>query len=182
MGINVMVQVTPNPNALKFVVDKKVKSGDRVSYTKESRTKNPLATRLLSIPSISQVHFFENTITISKIPEVSWLDLQDGLKSLIQHEMLSHDPEYSDEIPVVDRTTLSVELQEIEDILDRTIRPHLQGDGGDLQCLSYVDKTLTIKYQGACGGCPSATRGTLRAIEGILKDEFDPEIEVVAAQ
>ncbi|MGZ3691140.1 MAG: NifU family protein [Pseudobdellovibrio sp.] len=34
-------------------------------------------------------------------------------------------------------------------------------------------------YQGACGTCPSSTSGTLMAIEGILKDEFNPSVEVV---
>lgn len=39
--------------------------------------------------------------------------------------------------------------------------------------------TLKIKYQGACGSCPSAIRGTLSAIENLLKREINPEIEVI---
>lgn len=182
MGKNISIQVTPNPNALKFVTDTKIKNGDRVSYTKESRTKNPLALTLLAIPSVTQVHFFENVITITKIPEISWLDLQDGLSSLISENLESHDPDYVDEeIKAVKREDMSDDLLMIEDILDRNIRPHLQGDGGDLMCIDYSDNTLIIQYQGACGGCPSATRGTLKAIESILQEQFNPEIEVIAA-
>ena len=65
----------------------------------------------------------------------------------------------------------SPELQQIEDILDRTIRPGLQADGGDLQVLSLENNKLEIAYQGACGGCPSAFMGTLEAIENILQHE-----------
>ena len=40
--------------------------------------------------------------------------------------------------------------------------------------------TLKIRYEGACGSCPSSLTGTLMAIENMIKDEIDPEIEVVA--
>jgi Fe-S cluster biogenesis protein NfuA len=38
---------------------------------------------------------------------------------------------------------------------------------------------LNIRYQGACGSCPSSLTGTLMAIENMLKTEVDPELEVV---
>jgi Fe-S cluster biogenesis protein NfuA len=60
------------------------------------------------------------------------------------------------------------------------VRPALAGDGGWLEVMSLKDHTLSIRYQGACGSCPSSLSGTLMAIEGMLKQEIDPEIEVVA--
>ena len=60
-------------------------------------------------------------------------------------------------------------------------RPALAGDGGWLEVLSLKDDQLTIRYQGACGSCPSSLTGTLMAIERMIKDEVDPGIEVVAA-
>ena len=79
------------------------------------------------------------------------------------------------------RKNLPAELIQIEEILDRRIRPGLQGDGGDLKVLSYNDNVLLVQYQGACGTCPSSTTGTLEAIRAILQDEYDPEIEVYIA-
>jgi len=38
---------------------------------------------------------------------------------------------------------------------------------------------LYVSYQGACGTCPSSTTGTLMAIEGILREQYNPEIEVI---
>ena len=57
------------------------------------------------------------------------------------------------------RSQLSPEVQKIETILDETIRPGLQGDGGDLAVIKYEDNKLYVHYEGACGTCPSSTSG-----------------------
>src|SRR5213596_4410451 len=71
-------------------------------------------------------------------------------------------------------------LLRINEILDEKVRPYLMGDGGYLEILDLTDRTLKIRYQGACGSCPSSLSGTLMAIEGMLKQEVDPELEVIA--
>ncbi len=70
------------------------------------------------------------------------------------------------------------EIAKINAILDNTIRPGLQMDGGDIQIVSFDGMNLTVNYQGACGSCPSSTMGTLKAIESILRDQYNPEITV----
>ena len=45
---------------------------------------------------------------------------------------------------------------------------------------SSTEDTLKIRYEGACGSCPSSLTGTLMAIENMIKEEIDPEISVVA--
>ena len=75
-------------------------------------------------------------------------------------------------------TPISEELKKISDILDRTIRPALQADGGDLDLVAYDGPTLSFRYQGACGGCPSALTGTLMAIRHILQQEYSPNIQL----
>ena len=71
-------------------------------------------------------------------------------------------------------------LAQINDLLDERIRPYLAGDGGWLEVLELEDSTLKIRYEGACGSCPSSLTGTLMAIENMIKEEIDPEITVVA--
>jgi Fe-S cluster biogenesis protein NfuA len=71
-------------------------------------------------------------------------------------------------------------LMQINELLDERIRPYLASDGGWLETLSLDDNVLKIRYQGACGSCPSSLTGTLMAIENMIKEEIDPEIEVVA--
>src|SRR2546423_3805256 len=70
-------------------------------------------------------------------------------------------------------------LLKINEILDEKVRPYLMGDGGYLEIIDLKDHTLSIRYQGACGSCPSSLSGTLMAIESMLKTEVDPELEVV---
>jgi Fe-S cluster biogenesis protein NfuA len=71
-------------------------------------------------------------------------------------------------------------LREIDALLDEKIRPYLASDGGWLEILSFEENTLKIRYQGACGSCPSSLTGTLMAIENMIKEELDPEIHVIA--
>ena len=70
-------------------------------------------------------------------------------------------------------------IEEIDQILDETIRPGLGMDGGGVDIVDFSDDyELTVYYQGACGSCPSATSGTLIAIQNILQEQFDPRITV----
>jgi Fe-S cluster biogenesis protein NfuA len=108
--------------------------------------------------------------------------LEPTVITTIENHIEDHDANFKDHDPEIERrANLSPELKQIEDILDRRIRPGLQGDGGDLACISYSDNVLIVKYMGACGTCPSSTTGTLEAIRSILMDEYDPQIEVYIA-
>ena len=71
-------------------------------------------------------------------------------------------------------------LREIDALLDERIRPYLARDGGWLEIIGLEENTLRIRYEGACGSCPSSLTGTLMAIENMIKEEIDPEIEVIA--
>jgi Fe-S cluster biogenesis protein NfuA len=71
-------------------------------------------------------------------------------------------------------------LDRINQVLDEKVRPGLAGDGGGLEIIGLDDKKLLIRYQGACGSCPSSIGGTMMAIEYMLKEDVDPEIEVVS--
>jgi NFU1 iron-sulfur cluster scaffold homolog, mitochondrial len=177
----IRVQATPNPAAWKFVLDRPVLNDGKATYSSiEEAAHNLLATSLFQIPGVRQVHFFQNVITVTHQFDYDSDEIQKLVCAVIQTRMIMHNPNQT----VVDekkmaRQNLSPELQKIEEILDRTIRPGLQGDGGDIEVIKYEDKKVYVSYQGACGTCPSSTTGTLMAIEGILKDEFDPAVEVI---
>ena len=64
--IQIIIQMTPNPNALKFVINKDVISEGKVTYNSIEEATNPLAALLFALNGIKQLHFFENVITISK--------------------------------------------------------------------------------------------------------------------
>lgn len=177
----IRVQETPNPCAWKFVLDRPVLVEGKATYsTIQEAEHNNLAKSLFQINGIKQVHYFQNVITVTHTFDVDSEEIKPQVCAVIQTRMPVHNPNQTvlDEKKIA-RQNLSPELQKIEEILDRTIRPGLQGDGGDIEVVKFEENKVYVMYQGACGTCPSSTTGTLMAIEGILKDEFDPKVEVI---
>lgn len=71
--------------------------------------------------------------------------------------------------------------EKIEEILTDKVRPALAADGGGLSVESIEGNKVTINYQGACNGCPSAKTGTLNFIKNALSVSLNHEIEVEIA-
>lgn len=181
--MDIFVQPTPNPNALKFILENPVKSEGKTSFKNPNQAKDvALAAALFDLRGVDQIHFFQNVITVSKFTFEPWDSLEPAVMTTIENHIDEHDPNFKDFDPEVERRKhLGPELLKIEEILDKKVRPGLQGDGGDLACVSFTNNVLLVKYQGACGTCPSSTTGTLEAIRSILMDEYNPEIEVYIA-
>ena len=70
-------------------------------------------------------------------------------------------------------------LHAINRMLDEQVRPYLLADGGGLKVLGLDNNVLRVHYQGACGTCPTASSGTLYAIESMVH-RIDPDIVVEA--
>jgi len=63
------------------------------------------------------------------------------------------------------------------------VRPALQGHGGDVELVGIDDdKTVKVRLQGACQGCPGAAMTMKMGIERILKEKVPEVKEVVAVQ
>lgn len=181
--MEITIQPTPNPNALKFILENDVKTEGKVSFKTPQDCKDiPLAAALFDLRGVDQIHFFQNVITISKFSFEDWDSLEPAVQTCIESFIDDHDPNFKVNNPEDDRrANLSPEIRQIEEILDKRIRPGLQGDGGDIAVKDFKDNVLIVKYQGACGTCPSSTTGTLEAIRSILRDEVNPDIEVYLA-
>lgn len=182
MSFYIHIQDTPNPNAAKFISRYTVKTSGKSNYHNPTEASgNPLAQEIFGLPGVTQVFFHDNYITVTKDPMVDWHELGEKVVELLQERLPQHDPNYVDETdePVVDRSQLSPEVLEIEEVLDKTIRPALAADGGGIQIIERKGDTVYIKYEGACGTCPSAFGGTMMAIQSILRDEISPDIEII---
>ena len=183
------IEETPNPNAVKFLLKEPVTSGTTRSFhSAEEAAGDPLAGALFAVGDVASVFYMDKMVTVEKTEEADWDDLLPRLAVPIRAAepvaaqvgaraaaaaggvggalgaLVSDDPR----------------LARINEMLDERIRPYLASDGGWLEVLSLDDKTLTIRYQGACGSCPSSLSGTLLGIEGLIRQEIDPDIEVVA--
>lgn len=174
------IEYTPNPNAVKFILQEPVTSGASRSFQNaESAQVDPLASALFDVGNVTSVFYMDRFITVNKADEVSWEDM---LKKLA--EPIRSAPSYAHQ-PAPSREPIFTPgenplLDRINQVLDEKVRPGLAGDGGGLEIVGLNDKKLLISYQGACGSCPSSIGGTMMAIEYMLKEDVDPEIEVIS--
>ena len=178
------IEETPNPNAIKFLLKEPVTNGAvrSIQSAAEAET-DPLAKSLFEVGDVVSVFYMDRMITVEKTDEADWDDLLPRLAVPIRAAESSTKAGAAAAAAVGGSIAAVVNddprLTQINDILDARIRPALAGDGGWLEIVDLKDNTLTIHYQGACGSCPSAISGTLMAIEGMLQQEVDSDLEVV---
>jgi Fe-S cluster biogenesis protein NfuA len=68
----------------------------------------------------------------------------------------------------------------VSEVID-SIRPMLQNDGGDIELVCVdADKTVKVRLQGACRGCPGAQMTLKMGVERLLKQKIAEVKEVVA--
>jgi len=179
------IEETPNPNAVKFILREPVSNGVARQYGSAALAENDqLAKSLFDVGHVVSVFYMDKMITVEKDDEGDWDELLPALAVPIRAaEAVSSSAAAAAAAvggPIAALTSDDPRLLQINEILDEKVRPALMGDGGYLEVLGLSDHTLSIRYQGACGSCPSSLTGTLMAIESMLKQEVDPELEVIA--
>jgi Fe-S cluster biogenesis protein NfuA len=64
----------------------------------------------------------------------------------------------------------------IKNIIEKTIRPGLQADGGSIDLVEVTDDgVVKVKLQGACATCPFSQMTMTLGVEKTLKDAV-PEV------
>lgn len=182
------IEETPNPNAVKFILREPVSNGVAKQYGSADQAENDsLAKSLFDVGHVVSVFYMDRMITIEKDEEGDWDELLPALAVPIRAaEAVNGSAAAAGAAgaavggAIAAVTSDDPRLLKINEILDERVRPALMGDGGYLEVLGLNDHTLSIRYQGACGSCPSSLTGTLMAIEGMLKQEVDPDLEVIA--
>jgi len=181
------IQETPNPNAVKFILKEPVSNGTSHSFdTIEKAKDDKLAASIFETGEVVSVFYMDKMITVEKTDEADWDDILPALAVPIRAaEPASGTANGKAAAAAVGGAIAAAVsdnpvIAQINELLDERIRPFLASDGGWLEVLELENKTLKIRYQGACGSCPSSLTGTLMAIENMIRDEIDSEIEVVA--
>lgn len=180
------IEYTPNPNAVKFILKEPVTQGSSRSFQNAAAAQNdPLANALFNVGNVTSVFYMDRFITINKEDHVDWEEMLRKLAEPIRSapgvtEMAAAAAVAAPANQPLYQPGENLLLDQINQVLDEKIRTGLAMDGGGLEIIGLDGKRLTIRYQGACGSCPSSTYGTLMAIESMLKAEVDPELEVIA--
>lgn len=173
------IEPTPNPDALKFILQRPLlRSGVRSFRDFASAVGDPLGSALFALGTVTSVFYMDRFVTVNKAPSADWSDLIDSVCETIE-AMEMVEPQEG-QAPAGAAVSPDEKLQRIHEVLDAKIRPGLAGDGGGVEVIAFDGTTLEISYHGACGSCPSATGGTLHYIEGLLQAEVDPAIRVIS--
>ena len=182
------IELTPNPRAVKFILDQIVlDSGSKTIEAGAYLETDIFVTNIFALEIIDLVYCRENFVSITLQSPDLWVIFKDKIKNIIEADLKKYE-EGDDEVSSsilddFDREKYP-ELSDdekaiiVEAIMDESIRPALANDGGGLEVIEVDGPIVRIRYQGACGGCPSSTGGTLRVIENHLKSQLDPEIKV----
>ncbi|GMU87369.1 MAG: hypothetical protein AMXMBFR48_26100 [Ignavibacteriales bacterium] len=173
------VELTPNPHALKFLVNQRLLRTESRQYAAPQEAQNdPLASGVFAIEGVVSVFYMDKFITIEKAQSSEWGKIQRPFVAFLSKFDLSTIPPEKE--VVADTADGNEMLKKINEILNQKVRPALAHDGGGLEVLGMEGLTLKVRYQGACGTCPSSINGTLTAIESLLKKDVNPSIEVTA--
>lgn len=182
---------TPNPDALKFVLDGQLVPAGSRSFRDRLLCEDPIAKALFEIEEVVSVFFVSNVATVTKDPFGDWSVVAPRIAQVLEgaEAPVAPAPVRAPVSPVAaegefqhDETFFERSYEEkmaaVNAVFDESVRPGLASDGGGLMLVEIVEKIVRIEYQGACGSCPSSTSGTLFFIEGVLQSRVHPDLIV----
>ena len=185
-------EMTPNPNAFKYILNQPVIRAGTRSYASEEEAENdPFAKAVFALGPVESLYLQENFVTVTFQSDPQLDILVEAAEEVIEEYLhfFDQDAEKKNSDSILERMD-EIDFPSLSDaekgavidaVFDETVRPALAQDGGGITILDYQDNTLRIRYQGACGSCPSSATGTLRAIQNILRQTVKQEIRVMIA-
>ena len=186
----VYAESTPNPNVMKFVVNKKIVKGV-YEFKNVSEAKNaPIVQSLFTFSFVKEVFLDFNFISVTQKSESNWeentMDVREFIRSYIQDDnILIHEDlvEVSSDQIEVDLENIDDISKEIIDIIEKHVKPAVVSDGGNIVFQSYDQETKNVNVilQGACSGCPSSTITLKSGIENMLKEMLPGKVSTVNA-
>lgn len=186
----ITIEITPNPDALKFMVGQTIMESGTVEYTNPSEAKNePMISELFEVEGVISVFVGENFVTTRKFSSADWKTIEDPVKEILTKHLAAGTASVKVEIQegegfgALEGTSVPDDneiIQKIKEFLDATIRPQVALDGGDIIFHSFVDGVLYLELHGSCSGCPSSLMTLQFGIERLM-NHYIPEVERVEA-
>ena len=167
------IENTPNPNALKFLSEKKISSVGTQEFQKVNIKKinNYFIKNLLNLDGVELVLVSENFLSVKKNEKISWDSLKPSIvSSLNDYFQKNEEPILSttDEVEPEQKIEYNKTIDQINDILSTKIRPAVARDGGDITFKSFKDGIVTVELKGSCSGCPSSTATLKQGVQNLL--------------
>lgn len=180
-AVYVSLEFTPNPNTLKYSVNRKLVDKGAANFTKkaDAELRSPLALKLLSVDGISGVMIGKDFVTVTKTEEGDWDHVHKSASETIEKHLSANEPILTGEAAATNQNASEIE-KKIQAFLDEEIRPAVAMDGGDVTLDRFEDGIAYLSMQGACSGCPSSTMTLKMGIETKMKEAIPEVIEVAS--
>ena len=176
----VQTQITPNPNSLKFLPEKKVSKIGPVEIKNIKDSQNELIRNILSINGVTGIFLADDFLSVNKKDKVNWEDLKHIIISFINdYYSNGNDVVLEDSINLNNNDFPEIE-KKIINLLETKIRPAVSRDGGDIKFKEFKNGIVKVQLQGSCSGCPSSTATLKRGVQNLLR-HYIPEIKEVIA-
>ena len=178
-AVYVSLEFTPNPNTLKYSVNRKLVEKGAANFRKlaDAQARSPLAVKLLSIAGISGVMLGKDFVTITKSEDGDWDTVHRAASDTIEKHLTAGELVITGEAVEANQGANDIE-QKIQQFLDDEVRPAVAMDGGDVMLDRFEDGIAYISMQGACSGCPSSGMTLKMGIEAKLMAAIPEVIEV----
>jgi Fe-S cluster biogenesis protein NfuA len=182
--ISITLEFTPNPNTLKFMVNRNLVERGAANFTEVERAEHcPLALKLFQVSGVQAVMVGSNFVTITKSSEGDWDLLAEKVPSTLENHLKSGEAHFDAEwvwetAPSTGSGGNSEIEQKVREVLDRDIRPAVAMDGGDITFGKFEDGIVYLHLQGSCSSCPSSVATLKMGVEARLRDQI-PEVKEV---
>lgn len=204
---SVYAEMTPNPSTMKFVVDRKLMTGEhQVDFNniKDANACSPLAAELFNFPFVTGVFISGDIVSVTKDESLGWemivMQLREYIREWLVDNEFAVNEEKLAEISKVGDSGDSVEAvknvkesfkeakdlsasefdEQIGELLNEFVRPAVEQDGGAIDFVGFKEGVVYVHLRGACSGCPSASETLKGGIESLLTSKIDEVKEVVA--
>lgn len=183
--IYVTLEFTPNPNTLKYSVNRQLLERGAMNFVKkdDAEKRSPLAAKLFAVPGICGVMIGKDFVTVTKTEEGDWDVVHKSTSTILEQHLGEKLPVFNEGVIEAARASAgsASEIEKkIREILDTEIRPAVAMDGGDIQFDRFEDGIVYVYMQGSCAGCPSSTATLKMGIETRLRDAIPEVTEVVS--
>ena len=176
----VQTENTPNPNALKFIPEKKVSNLSSYEISDKSNINNEAIRNILSINGVKSVFLSQDFLSVNKDESIDWEDLKHIIISFINDHYSKGNSILYDKNEKIENSDLNEIEKKIVDILEKKIRPAVARDGGDIKFKEFDKGVVKVLLQGSCSGCPSSTLTLKKGVENLLC-HYIPEVKEVIA-
>lgn len=190
----IYTEETPNPESLKFVVNKMLFPGGTGDFPdKEMAQKwSPLAAALFEFPYVRGVYISNNFVSVTKEAKYGWHEIQQNIKDFIKKYVIDDlsiiNDGYEEELKRMEEERIAKAysgdtvaiVQKIKDLIETVVKPAVANDGGNIEFKSFDKGVVTVIMQGSCSGCPSSTLTLKAGIEAMLKRMVPEVLEVVS--